>query len=188
MNEKYARVNRERSWSSPWGGCPCFLCHRFPFHPFSRASPPSPLPLLFPTPYFSRAKFIATGEKFLVEFNRLISLSQFDVREKIKTNRKRRQRSVRKRKPANSSLPANVIVGREMQRKRRVYPGRFPTVFLRIKRATYHPRFIWQPRQTPISLPATDFIESFALFVSVLDRSSGLWSRSRGNRGKMVKI
>lgn len=111
-----------------------------------------------------------------------------DVREKIKTNRKRRQRSVRKRKPANSSLPANVIVGREMQRKRRVYPGRFPTVFLRIKRATYHPRFIWQPRQTPISLPATDFIESFALFVSVLDRSSGLWSRSRGNRGKMVKI
>lgn len=149
---------------------------------------PPPAPSL-PHPLFlSRAKFIATGEKFLVEFNRLISLSQFDVREKIKTNRKRRQRSVRKRKPANSSLPANVIVGREMQRKRRVYPGRFPTVFLRIKRATYHPRFIWQPRQTPISLPATDFIESFALFVSVLDRSSGLWSRSRGNRGKMVKI
>lgn len=126
----------------PMGRLSMFPLPPFPFPSIFTRISPLPLPLLFPTPYFSRAKFIATGEKFLVEFNRLISLSQFDVREKIKTNRKRRQRSVRKRKPANSSLPANVIVGREMQRKRRVYPGRFPTVFLRIKRATYHPRFI----------------------------------------------
>lgn len=177
----------------PMGRLSMFPLPPFPFPSiFTRISPPPSLsPFLLPSShplFLSRAKFIATGEKFLVEFNRLISLSRFDVCEKIKTNRKRRQRSVRKRKPANSSLPANVIVGREMHRKRRVYPSRFPTVFLRIKRATYHPRFIWQPRQTPISLPATDFIESFALFVSVLDRPSGLLIEIQEKIETRVKI
>lgn len=126
------------------------LCHRFPFHPFSRASlSPSPLP---PSP-LTRAKFIASGEKFRMEFNRPISLSQFDVCEKIKTSRGRGDGG-RGSEPIQV-YPANVIVGREMHRKRRVYPSRFPTVFLRIKRATYRPRFI----RPPIPLPATDFIQ-----------------------------
>lgn len=49
MNEKYlARVNRERSWSSPWGGCPCFPLPPFPFPsifariPLSLSPPPLP--------------------------------------------------------------------------------------------------------------------------------------------------
>lgn len=52
MNEKYlARVNRERSWSSPWGGCPCFPLPPFPFPsifariPLSLSLSPPPLSL-----------------------------------------------------------------------------------------------------------------------------------------------
>lgn len=129
------------------------LSIHFRAHP--SLSPPLPAPP-------SLVRNLSPVARSSVEFNRPISLSQFDVCEKIKTSRKRRRR---KRKRANSSLP----------RKRYRRPRNAPEtksvsqpVSDRIssnKKSNVSPTIY----QTPDSPSGYRFYRAFAaLFVSVL--------------------